>query len=282
MRVELGREIRGARMSAPLSQRAAGRIVGMSHAQFGRIERGELSTISLDQLSRACAAVGLRLVARAVPGTGRAVDEGQLALLNRFRALLPTGTPVRTEVPLPIAGDRRAWDAIADLAPRSIPLEAEARLRDCQAVERRCALKMRDSVRSDDPACRGHGRQSRHARPAPRRPPRNLPTGWANARPRHPGGPRSRSERNPAGVGGVWGLVAGEGRLVSRNRHSAGIRTPRDPRCCSARIEAWRSARSDRPCERSWAGRPTRRSCGESAGCGSGTRSLRTGGTSRD
>jgi hypothetical protein len=39
-------------------------------------------------------------------------------------------------VPIPIHGDRRAWDAIA--------VEAETRLRDIQALERRIALKQRD------------------------------------------------------------------------------------------------------------------------------------------
>lgn len=145
LRAELGREIRRARLDAAMSQRAAGQLVGMSGAQVGRIERVALETVSLDQLSRACAAVGLRLIARAVPGAGRPVDSGQLALLDRLRRLLPAGTVVRTEVPLPVAGDRRAWDAIVELDPDPMPLEAEARLRDMQSVERRCALKLRDS-----------------------------------------------------------------------------------------------------------------------------------------
>lgn len=145
LRTELGREIRNARLGASLSQQSAGAAVAISHAQFGRIERAELPNVSIDQLSRACASVGLRLVARAVPGSGRPIDAGQLALLNRLRRVLPPTITMQTEVPLPIPGDRRAWDAVAALQPDPVAVEAEARLRDIQALDRRAALKLRDS-----------------------------------------------------------------------------------------------------------------------------------------
>lgn len=142
--VELGREIRNARLSAATSQRVAGRRVGMSHAQFGRIERAELDGLTIEQAARACAAVGLRLIVRAVPGGDPALDAGQLALLERFRRQLPETVHLRTEVPLPIPGDRRAWDGFIQIDDVDIGVEAEARIQDAQAVERRCALKRRD------------------------------------------------------------------------------------------------------------------------------------------
>jgi transcriptional regulator with XRE-family HTH domain len=144
-RGELGREIQAARTSAGVSQRVAAARVGMSHAQLGRIERGELEDLSVDQLCRACAAVGIKPLIRAIADGGPALDSGQLALLGRLRAVLPQFVRVRTEVPLPIPGDRRAWDAVLQLVPDELPTEAEARLRDIQAVERRCGLKLRDS-----------------------------------------------------------------------------------------------------------------------------------------
>ena len=49
-----------------------------------------------------------------------------------------------TEVPLPIPGDRRAWDGFIRVGNGAIGVEAEARIRDAQAVDRRCALKRRD------------------------------------------------------------------------------------------------------------------------------------------
>jgi hypothetical protein len=117
----------------------------MSHAQFGRIERGELRELTVDQLSRACAAVGLRLAVRAYPDGDPVRDTAQMALLERFRSCLPAGTRWRTEVPLPIAGDRRAWDGLANIGDGSLGVEAETRIRDIQALERRLGLKMRDS-----------------------------------------------------------------------------------------------------------------------------------------
>ena len=117
----------------------------MSHAQLSRIERGLLEHLTVDQVSRACSAVGLRFWARAVPGAGPALDGPQLALIRRLRERLPPHVVVRTEVPLPIAGDRRAWDAVLSLDPEDTPLEAETRLRDVQALDRRVALKRRDA-----------------------------------------------------------------------------------------------------------------------------------------
>ena len=145
IRFEIGREIRGARLDGGISMRRASARVGMSHTQLGRIERGQIEELTVGQLCRACAAVGLQLHVRAIPGTGFALDAGQLALLGRLRSQLPVSLSVRTEVPMPLPGDRRAWDAVLRLDPEDIAVEAETRLRDVQALERRCALKLRDS-----------------------------------------------------------------------------------------------------------------------------------------
>jgi hypothetical protein len=116
----------------------------MSHAQVGRVERGVLDALTLDQASRAAAAVGLRLAARLYQHGDPLRDAGQLRLLERFRALLPPATRWRTEVPLPIPGDRRAWDAVAEIRGRRAGCEAETRITDAQALERRLELKLRD------------------------------------------------------------------------------------------------------------------------------------------
>jgi hypothetical protein len=116
----------------------------MSHSQFGRIERGSLPELTLDQACRAAAAVGLRMTLRTWPDGDPVRDAGQLALLNRFRTHLPPGATWRTEVPMPLPGDRRAWDAAISLAGRRAGCEAETSLRDLQALERRLALKLRD------------------------------------------------------------------------------------------------------------------------------------------
>lgn len=142
----------------------------MSHAQLGRIERGELAELSLEQAARACAAVGLKLVVRAYPDAEPIRDAGHLALLARFRALLPAGVRFRTEVPMPIPGDRRSWDAVLGLVGGDVAVEAEMRIRDLQALDRRIALKQRDGgldrvilLVNDSPANRRVLRGSRDA-----------------------------------------------------------------------------------------------------------------------
>lgn len=144
IRVETGREIRESRVTAGLSLAAAGRAVRMSRSQFGRIERAELPNVTVDQLCRACAAVGLKFAGRAYPDGDPLRDAAQLALIARFRALLPATLRQRVEVPLPIVGDRRAWDLVLFVDPDCVAVEAESRLRDVQALERRIALKQRD------------------------------------------------------------------------------------------------------------------------------------------
>ena len=142
--VECGRELLAARLAAGISQRAAAEAAGMSHSQFGRIERAEIRDLTLDQASRAAAAVGLRLVVKTYPDGDPARDAAHLALLERFRKRLPSAAEWRTEVPMPIAGDRRAWDGWARVDGRTAGCEAETRLTDAQAQQRRLTLKERD------------------------------------------------------------------------------------------------------------------------------------------
>lgn len=137
-------EILAARLESGISQASAGAAASMSHAQFGRIERGVLRTLTIDQASRAAAAVGLRLVIRTFPDGDPARDAAQVAALERLRVRLPADARWMTEVPLPITGDRRAWDAVIVLRGRRAGCECETRLRDAQALQRRIALKERD------------------------------------------------------------------------------------------------------------------------------------------
>jgi transcriptional regulator with XRE-family HTH domain len=141
---QVGAKIRLIRRGAGVSIRAAAASVGMSESMFGRIERGQLPGVSVAQLAIASAAVGLRFNGRAYPDGDPVRDEAHTRLLRRFRDELPAGTPWRTEVPLPIAGDQRAWDAQCILAGVPVAIEAEMRLFDLQALDRRIALKRRD------------------------------------------------------------------------------------------------------------------------------------------
>ena len=144
----IGQELRSARVGAGLALSEVGRHVGLSASQVSRIERAEARSATVRQLVHLGLAVGLDVRIRAYPGGDPIRDRGQVRLLDRFRRRVPD-LLIRTEVALGLAGDLRAWDAWIDglqrdAGPAGLPLEAETRLGDVQAVTRRLSLKMRD------------------------------------------------------------------------------------------------------------------------------------------
>lgn len=137
-------EISSTRVALGLSQDDLGASVGISGSQVGRFERGELQDIGLDQLCRLSAAVGLAPSVRLYPDGDPIRDVAQVRLLERLRARLPSGVSWRTEVPLHGRSDARAWDAVANWPGCIDAFEAESKLGDLQAIERRILLKHRD------------------------------------------------------------------------------------------------------------------------------------------
>ena len=153
-RARAGLDIREARLALGRSQAAVARQARMSASQVGRIERGELDGGDLRALSGLAAVVGLDCRLRLYPGADPALDAGQLQRIGRLRALVPPHVTVRTEVPLPAAGDQRAWDAVigglTDVGSGTqLPVEVETRLVNVQAQLRRMQLKLRDSPFDD-------------------------------------------------------------------------------------------------------------------------------------
>jgi len=142
--VAAGREIRDARLTLGMSLEVASRRAGMSPSQFGRIERAVIRRPTYDQVCRAARAVGLETSLRLYPSGAPVRDRGQLPLLGRFEALLGAPLALRREVPLPQAGDQRAWDGRIGGGERPASVEGESRLHDIQAVTRRVELKLRD------------------------------------------------------------------------------------------------------------------------------------------
>ena len=61
-----------------------------------------------------------------------------------MRPRLGNGLRWRTEVPIPIPGDLRSADAVIDGPALLAMVEAETRIDDVQALERRIAAKQRD------------------------------------------------------------------------------------------------------------------------------------------
>jgi hypothetical protein len=109
-----------------------------------RIERGDVPFVPLANLARLMAVVGLELSVRAYPAGPPIRDGAHRALIERLRARVSAGIAWRFEVPLPIIGDQRAWDAVLLIGTQQVAIEAETRPRDVQALQRRVALKRRD------------------------------------------------------------------------------------------------------------------------------------------
>lgn len=133
-----------ARHGAAISQRELGRQLGVSHTQIGRAERGEPDTLTIELAAGMAAVLGLELNVSLHPVGDPVRDKGHLALLERFRARLPDTIRWHTEVPVPIEGDRRSADAIIESTGWAALVEAETRIDDVQALERKVNLKQRD------------------------------------------------------------------------------------------------------------------------------------------
>lgn len=140
----IGEEFREGRLRAGLTQRRVGEAVGISHAEMSRIERGVATRVPYETLVLIGAVLGLDVPVRTYPSGDPIRDAPQLALLAKLRVHLPARLTWRTEVPLRVAGDQRAWDAVIGGPGWRVPVDAESRLRDVQACTRRVALKRRD------------------------------------------------------------------------------------------------------------------------------------------
>ena len=142
--LEIGREVRIARIAAGMRLVDVARQARTSASQLSRIERGRLPSVSYRLLAKSGAVVGLKLSVKAYPGRRRLLDRPQLDLLNRLRARAHPSWRWETEVPMPIPGDLRAADARASRPGCVLVAELWSRLSDFQAQSRAALLKQRD------------------------------------------------------------------------------------------------------------------------------------------
>lgn len=142
----LCREIRTARIDRGLTVREVARACGLSASAVSRIERGLRVRVPLVVIAQLLSVVGLELSARAFPGGEPIRDAGHAALLRSFRARLHGSLHWATEVPLPVAGDMRAWDGLVSSSDWRYGVEAETGPTDGQALGRRLARKQRDGM----------------------------------------------------------------------------------------------------------------------------------------
>jgi transcriptional regulator with XRE-family HTH domain len=138
------RELGIARRSSGLSLQAVGVACGVSVSTAWRVEEGRTRNPDLLLLASMAAAAGRELGLQIYLSGEPIRDAGQQRLLERLRARIHPGLHWATEVPLPIPGDARAWDALIRGAEWRIGVDAETVIDDVQAVERRAILKMRD------------------------------------------------------------------------------------------------------------------------------------------
>ena len=144
--MQIGDEIHMARLATGLSQEEVGGVLGFSHSKVGRIERAEDPSVAVADLTRLAAVVGLELSVRAFPSGAPHRDQAHAALLDRLRRRLHPALRWQTEVPFLTMNDLRAWDALISGPDFRIGVEAETRVRDGQALERRVAIKRRDGA----------------------------------------------------------------------------------------------------------------------------------------
>ena len=144
MLLDVGRELRLARISGGLRQRDVAGRLGMSRGRLCRIEQGRVRTVNLPELSRLAAAVGLKPYVKLFPLGRRLLDAPQIALLARLRQRLHPSWSWATEVPIPIPGDLRSADCVVATAECRVLIEAYTRLSDFQAQTSRAAQKKRD------------------------------------------------------------------------------------------------------------------------------------------
>lgn len=144
MRSRLGDDIRRARRGAGLSLDSVGRACHLSASQVSRIEKGSVRQPSLEEVICIAGVAGLDVAIRTYPRGDPLRDAGHVRLLERFRQRLHGRLSFRTEVPLPIVGDLRAWDAVIGGSGWQVAVEAETVLDDGQALQRKLALKLRD------------------------------------------------------------------------------------------------------------------------------------------
>ena len=137
-------EARTIRLNTGLSQDDVAGALAISVSQYSRIERGLSRDLSIDMAVRLFAVLGMELAVRAYPTGDPIRDAVHAALLERLHALCHRSIIWRTEVPFPLTNDLRAWDATAVCTGFRAGIEAETRIRDVQALDRRLALKERD------------------------------------------------------------------------------------------------------------------------------------------
>ena len=123
------------------------RAIGVSPALIGRLERHELRDASAGHVEPTRPVLGLAVRVSTFPEGEPVRDSVQLRLVGALRDRMHASLVWRTEVALPIPGDRRAWDAVAIGHDAWTAFEGISRLGVVDATLRRVNQKHRDDPR---------------------------------------------------------------------------------------------------------------------------------------
>lgn len=141
---EIGREFRVARILGGMKQGQVAAILHTSISHVSRVEHGLIKGVTIPQLYRHAAVVGLKPYIKLFPLVARPMDHAQLALFARFRERIGDAWHVIVEAPIPIPGDLRAADALLSIPGCRCLVEVITRLADLQAQLRSARRKVRD------------------------------------------------------------------------------------------------------------------------------------------
>jgi transcriptional regulator with XRE-family HTH domain len=127
-----------------MTQKQVADLLRISKSEVSRREHGHVRTLNVVQLSRHAAVVGLNCAVNLYPAVRRPLDRPQLELIGRLRDRIRPAWGWTYEVPIPIAGDLRAGDAVIQSPACRCLVEAITRFVDYQAQVRAAHLKQRD------------------------------------------------------------------------------------------------------------------------------------------
>ena len=146
---DIGEEFRERRLILGQSQDHVASSCHLSRGRYRLIERGRAANLTILELDRLAAVLGLDPFIKLYPGGQPVRDAASAGRLVTFLADVRPPLSYRAEVSLPRADDRpeqRAWDVVLFGRGARTAIELEMRLRDVQAMRRRLDLKRRDDA----------------------------------------------------------------------------------------------------------------------------------------
>ena len=138
---EGGHEQRLARHNAGLTMAQVASPLGWSKSKVSRIERGLSRNVSLADITRLSAVVGLRPSVKWFPAGKALRDVGQVELLAALNQRMHRSWRSTQEVSMPKHGDLRAADQLSVIPGCRVMIEAYRRFADYQAQTRSARSK---------------------------------------------------------------------------------------------------------------------------------------------